>query len=121
MTTEKQSKKTIEAKPPRKKAPSRGGARKNSGRPAGTSNKISGVTILASVEKYSGERFEDLLAQGYVESIESGDKPTRLQYEKMFLNKVVADRAEIDHTSGGERIQAAFSFIAAELPDYAKK
>lgn len=98
---------------------STGGARPGAGRKPGTTNKISGVTILASVERASGEKFEDLLAQGYWDSIQQGDKATRLQYEKMFLNKVVADRSQLDVTSDGERLAApTIVFSAATLPDF---
>lgn len=76
------------------------------GRPPGSTSKISGATILASVERYAGQRFEDLLAQGYVDSIQADDKPTRLQYEKMFLNKVVADRSQVEHTVSDAVAQA---------------
>jgi hypothetical protein len=90
------------------------------GRPKGSSNKISGATILESVEKYAGEKFEDLLAQGYVESIQQRDKATRLQYEKMFLGKVVADKTALDVTSNGETLKANFAFVPVEIPDWKK-
>lgn len=96
----------------------RGGARANSGRKQGVTNKISGATILQSVEKYTGEKFEDLLAQGYHESIVAKDKQTRLQYEKMFLSKVVADKQEMDITSNGKSIAIGFTFPNVELDDW---
>lgn len=108
--TEKQSTKT--------KISSRGGVRKNSGRKKGTTNKISGVSLLEAVKKETGENFETLLAQGYHESILHNDKQTRLQYEKMFLSKVVADKTEIDMTSGGEKISAVFNFPGLETDDW---
>lgn len=84
----------------------RGGVRPGSGRKPGTTNKISGATILASVEHYTGERFEDLLAQGYAEAIDNRDTMVRLAYEKMFLGKVVADRVEMDINEGAASIEA---------------
>lgn len=98
-----------------------GGYRPNSGRKKGTTNKISGVTILESVEKYCGQKFEDLLAQGYFDSIQNNDKPTRIQYEKMFLNKVVADKAEMDVTSQGEKIHATYVFTQKETSGWDKE
>lgn len=98
----------------------RGGARPGAGRKAGTTNKISGVSILASVEHYTGERFEDLLAQGYADSINHNDKSTRLAYEKMFLNKVVADRVEMGIGESESAIaakQAAFEAALAKLAE----
>lgn len=121
MTTEKQSKKTIQEKPARKKAPSRGGARKNSGRPPGSSNKISGASILEAISNTCGISYEQQLAQNYIRCVQENDKAMVAKYDQMFLGKVVADKTQIDHTSNGETIQAAFAFIATELPDYEKK
>ena len=100
------------------KSGKKGGPRPNSGRKAGTTNKISGASILDAVKKQTGKNFEILLAQGYHESILHTDKQTRLQYEKMFLSKVVADKSEIDMTSGGEPIKAIFNFPNVELDDW---
>jgi hypothetical protein len=36
----------------------------------------------------------------------------------MFLAKVVADKQEIDMTSGGEPMKAIFNFPNLELPDW---
>ena len=83
---------------------SRGGARPNAGRPKGGTNKITGATILESIEKYSGEKFEDLLAQGYLDSIREDDKMLRLRYEQMFLGKVVADKVSVEVNDSQEAI-----------------
>ena len=97
---------------------SHGGKRANSGRKLGTTNKISGASILDAVKKETGQNFETLLAKGYNESILHNDKQTRLQYEKMFLSKVVADKTEIDMTSNGQTLQAVFNFPGLELEDW---
>lgn len=76
--------------------PSRGGKREGAGRKTGSINKITGATILAAIEVKAGQKFEDLLAQGYLEAIEKQDKYLRLQYEKLFLSKVVSDKVEIE-------------------------
>ena len=101
-----------------KKPGKNGGARPGAGRKKGTTNKISGQSILEAVKKETGKNFETLLAKGYHDSILHNDKQTRLQYEKMFLSKVVADKSEIDMTSGGEPISAVFSFPNIELNDW---
>lgn len=94
-----------------------GGARPGAGRPAGSLNKISAKSILDSIEKETGHDFVDLLAQGYHKSILEDDKNTRLQYEKMFLSKVVADKVDI--TSEGERISAPIiNIMSKEIPDF---
>ena len=98
-----------------------GGAREGAGRPKGTKNKISGVTILDAVEQHCGKPFEQLLAEGYHMTILAGDMPARQQYEKMILSKVVADKHEIDHTTLGQSLHAAFNFPPKELPDWSEQ
>jgi hypothetical protein len=105
---------------PRNKISSRGGARPGSGRKPGTTNKISATQILDSIEAETGQQFGTLLAQGYAESIQSNDRATRIKYEQMFLNKVVAERVEIDLNeteSSVERKQQAFQEAMAKLAD----
>lgn len=77
-------------------ASGRGGAREGAGRKPGQVSKITGQSILNAVFARTGEKFEDLLAEGYAEAIENRDKITRMQYEKLFLSKVVSDRVDID-------------------------
>ena len=100
------------------KAPTRGGVRANSGRKAGTTNKISGVSILNAIQKEIGKPFEELLAEGYHQTILDNDMMARQKYEQMFLSKVVADKHEIDHTTLGESLKANFNFQQKELPDW---
>ena len=100
------------------KAPSRGGVRPNSGRKPGTTNKISAVSILQAVQKECGKPFEQLLAEGYHQTIQDNDMMSRQKYEQMILSKVVADKHEIDHTTLGESLKANFKFEQKELPDW---
>ena len=102
----------------RVKASSRGGARPGSGRKPGTTNKISATQILASIETETGLEFGTLLAQGYAEAIQTNDRATRLKYEQMILNKVVAEKVEVDvgeSESALERKQLAFRDIMLKL------
>jgi hypothetical protein len=100
------------------KAPSRGGKREGGGRKPGTTNKISGVSILNAIQKEIGKPFEQLLAEGYHQTIVENDMMSRQKYEQMFLSKVVADKHEIDHTTLGESLKANFNFQNKELPDW---
>lgn len=102
----------------RVKVSSRGGARPGSGRKPGTTNKISATQILSSIEVETGLEFGTLLAQGYAESIQSNDRTTRLKYEQMILNKVVAEKVEVDvgeSESAVERKQQAFQEVLRKL------
>jgi hypothetical protein len=76
-----------------------GGYRPGSGRKLGQTNKYSAQAILAAVDQstlaYNGLTFAQSLAQGYIQSIEEGDRRVRVMYEKMLLDKIVADKVEV--------------------------
>jgi hypothetical protein len=74
--------------------PSRGGARAGSGPKVGSTNKITGKSILEAVFKRTGDTFENMLVDGYVEAIEKNDRNARFQYERLILSKVVSDKAD---------------------------
>ena len=70
------------------------------GKPVGSTGRITAGILLQSIEKYSeGIPFTDLLADGYIQSIKKQDTQLRLAYERMFLNKVIADKHAVDVTS----------------------
>lgn len=70
------------------------------GRPVGATGRITAGILLQSIAKYSdGISFTDLLADGYIQSIKKQDTQLRLAYERMFLNKVIADKHEVDVSS----------------------
>lgn len=103
---------------PRTKISSRGGYRPGSGRPKGSTNKISAAQLLASIEQETGADFGTLLAKGYAESIENNDQSARLQYERLFLSKVIADKVEIDLNESEDTVkykQQAFEAALAAL------
>jgi hypothetical protein len=119
-TRENNLEQPVVVKKPRysKKAPSRGGKRVGGGRKPGSTNKISGVSILNAIQAETGKPFETLLAEGYHQTILDNDIMARQKYEQMFLSKVVADKHEIDHTTLGESLKANFVFPKQELPDW---
>jgi len=100
---------------PKKKG--RGGARPNSGRKVGSKVRLSSVDILAEIAKRDVP-FEQGLAEDYAKARASGDLQVIQRYQQMFLNKVVADKHEIDHTTLGESLKANFVFPKQELPDW---
>lgn len=100
---------------PKKKG--RGGARPNSGRKPGSVQKLSGAGILAAIAQVDVP-FEQGLAEDYARARASGDLHIIQRYQQMFLNKVVADKQEMDITSNGQTIGATFSFPSSELPDW---
>jgi len=118
MTTEKDSKK------PRKKAPSRGGARPNAGRPAGSSNKISAQAILDSLDHHLGRPYADQLALNYLDALQQGDRNIRASYDRLFLGKVIADKVEVDVNQSEDALaqkQAAFAEAIRQITGITKK
>jgi len=110
MTTETKSKKSMPAT--RKKAPSRGGARVGSGRPKGSTTKIRIEDLMTQIELQSGESYDQLLAKNYVSAIQRSDWGGVRDYDKAFMNKMIADKSEVttvESTEAIEQKQAAFA------------
>jgi hypothetical protein len=103
---------------PQKPKKQNGGARAGAGRKKGGTNKISGSSIIAALEKSVGKAYEEQLAENYMNAIADGDKSMVAKYDQMFLNKVVADKAEMDITSAGQALQTVFNFGHQELPEW---
>ena len=107
MSTEKKSE-----KPARKKISSRGGARPNSGRPKGSTTKIKIEDLMAQIELQSGESYDQLLARNYVGAIQRSDWGGVRDYDKAFMNKMIADKSEVttvESTEVLEQKQQAFA------------
>ena len=100
-----------------KKSSGRGGARPNSGRKPGSLQKLSGQDILAEIAKRDVP-FAVGLAEDYARARQSGDMHVVQRYQQMFLNKVVADKQDIDITSNGHTIGANFTFPTTELDEW---
>lgn len=86
---------TTEKDPNKPKISSRGGARPNSGRPAGSTNKISAQAIIDSLETHLGVPYADQLALNYLDALAQNDRTLRASYDRLFLSKIVADKVEI--------------------------
>lgn len=110
MTTEKVSNK--------QKISSRGGARPGAGRPKGSTALITARTLLDAIENRSGQPFEELLADGYNRTIVENNNKLRVEYERMFLGKVLSDRVQMDINETPELVeqkQEAFKEALAKL------
>ena len=96
----------------RKRAPSRGGARPGSGRPRGSTTKIRIEDLMAQIELQSGESYDQLLARNYVGAISRSDWGGVRDYDKAFMNKMIADKTEVTQIESSEQLehkQAAFA------------
>lgn len=95
----------------------RGGARPGGGRKKGSTQKLSAQTILAAIEQ-ADKPFAEGFAEDYHAARMGDDKHLVQKYQNMILNKVVADKQEIDVTTLGQSLHNNFNFPAVELPDW---
>lgn len=110
MSTEKDSKKI--------KRSSRGGARPGAGRPAGSTNKITGEQLIQAISSRCGQDYAQQLAANYVRCLQENDKAMVAKYDQMLLNKVIADKTELDVTTAGQQLVPTLVFQPARLPDW---
>jgi hypothetical protein len=101
----------------KEKISSRGGARAGAGRPKGSSNLITAATLIQAIESKNNKPFEELLAEGYYNTILERNNKMRLEYERMFLGKVVSDKVQVDVTDSEDAIAAKQAAFAAALAD----
>lgn len=94
----------------------RGGYRPGSGRKKGMLQKLSGSEILKQIQRTTGKRFEELLAEHYKLAYTMQDWNAVRDYEKTILSKVVSDKVDI--TTNGQSINTMFTFVRHELPDW---
>jgi hypothetical protein len=95
----------------------RGGARPNSGRKVGSTQKLSAQRLLHEIAR-KDKPFAIGLAEDYHNARMSGDQHLVVKYQQMILNKVVADKVDVDHTTLGQPIQTVFNFPQRELEDW---
>ena len=94
-----------------------GGKRHGGGRRKGSTNKLSAQTLLHEIAKRD-KPFAIGLAEDYHNARLSGDSHLVMKYQQMILNKVVADKVDVDHTTMGQPLTAVFQFPERELPDW---
>lgn len=94
-----------------------GGARPGAGRKKGSIQKLSAQSILHEIAKRD-KPFAIGLAEDYHKARISGDQNLVVKYQQMILNKVVADKVDVDHTTLGQPIQTIFNFPQKELVDW---
>jgi hypothetical protein len=118
VVTEKQSEKPKKA--PRKKAPSRGGARAGSGRPKGSTNKITPTEMLDDFKVQSGLDFHQFINEQIVAAHLAGDKELVSKYLLGFAKYLVQDVQEVkqDVTSNGQTMNVGFTFPSIELSEW---
>lgn len=107
-----------------KKAPTRGGARKGGGRPKGSTTKIRIEDLMDNIEKIAGKTYGELLSMNYVEAIRRNDWNGVRDYDKAFMNKMIADKQEVTVQDGDDAVrakQAAFAEAIAQIAGISNK
>ena len=109
-----------EQKKPRysKKSPTRGGARVGGGRPKGSTTKIKIEDPMDNIEKVAGKSYSELLSINYVSAIQRSDWNGVRDYDKAFMNKMIADKQEVTVQDGDDAVkakQAAFAEAIAQI------
>ena len=95
-----------------KKAPTRGGARPGGGRPKGSTTKVRLEDLMANIELVTGKSYGELLALNYAQAIDRSDWNGVRDYDKAFMNKLLADKSEITTVESEDAVaqkQAAFA------------
>jgi len=97
------------------KSTTRGGVRPGAGRPKGSGNKVTVQDLIDQAQQTIGKPFVQSLIEGYHDTILNGDRRTRVIYEKMIMDKVLADRQQVEVTDSADLVQARSDAFAAAL------
>lgn len=92
-----------------------GGARPGAGRPKGSGNKVTAQDLLEAAEAKLGRPFVESLVEGYVKSIDENNNKLRVIYEKMIIDKVIADRQQVEVTESADAVEAKKAAFAQAL------
>ena len=95
-----------------------GGARPGAGRPRGSTNKVTAQDLLDAAQQIVGKPFVISLVEGYKQSIDENNNRLRVMYEKIIIDKVVADRHQVEVEESEDTVadkQAAFAAALATI------
>ena len=104
-----------------KKSPGRGGARPGGGRPKGSTTKIKIEDLMEKIELQSGQTYAELLAHNYVSAIQRSDWNGVRDYDKAFMNKMIAEKVDIDVKDSADAVAAKSAAFAAALSTLQKR
>jgi hypothetical protein len=97
------------------KTSNRGGARPGAGRPLGSGNKIRLEDLLKEIETQAGMSYAERLATNYMGAINRSDWSKVENYDRAFLNKVVADKVEVETLESEDAVQAKAEAFAEAI------
>jgi hypothetical protein len=102
------------------KSPGRGGARANAGRRKGATTKITIESLMEQIELQSGKTYAELLTHNYVGAISRSDWNGVRDYDKAFMNKMIAERMAVEVNSPEDAVEAKQAAFAAALAQLAQ-
>lgn len=100
------------------KATTRGGARKNAGRPKGTTNKINPDDLISDFQAQAGMSFEQFVNSRILLASVDNNQELVSRYVLGMAKYYIRDVKEVDVTSKGEALGASFTFPTQELIDW---
>ena len=83
-----------------------GGAREGSGRPKGSTQKITAKDILSTAHSIIGKSLVVSILEGYRDTIINNDTKGRQVYEKMLLDKTAASMLDVEVEDTTNLLQA---------------
>jgi hypothetical protein len=95
-----------------------GGARSGAGRPKGSGNKVRLEDLMLDVELAANMPYTKRVAINYVSAITREDWARVENYDRAFLNKLVADKSEVEVNDSADGVAAkaqAFQDALAKL------
>ena len=92
-----------------------GGARPGAGRPKGSGNKVALEDLLMDIELETQMPFTRRLAINYNAAIDRSDWARVENYDRAFLNKLVADRSHVEVTDSADAVATRAAAFAAAL------
>jgi hypothetical protein len=90
----------------RKSSPNHGGARPGAGRPKGSGVKIRVEDLMLDMETELGLPYTQRVARNYVQAISREDWARVENYDRALLNKLVADRTEVEVVESEDTVAA---------------
>ena len=98
----------------KKSSPNHGGARPGAGRPIGSGNKVRLEDLMQDLELETNMPYTRRLAINYQHAIARDDWARVENYDRAFLNKLVADRSHVEMVDSADAVaQRAAAFAAA--------
>lgn len=97
------------------KSPGRGGARPGAGRKPGSTTKVRLEDLLRDVEQATTMPFTQRVALNYALAISREDWGRVENYDKAFLNKMVADKLEVEQTDPEDHLERRRQAFAEAL------